>query len=211
MSFSVTDIPSQAGKLAVVTGATGGLGYETALALAGTGAGVILTGRNAQKGADALARVRAAHPTADVTYESLDLGSLAAIAGLCRCQAGRGPSHRHAGQQCRRRVPPARKTTIDGFELQFGTNHLGHFALTARMLPLLRGGRVVTVSSHRAPARCHPLGDLQMERSIVPLPPTASPSSPICYSAFELDRRSRREAAGRPRASPRTRRVALPN
>ena len=66
MAFSVADIPNQAGKLAVVTGATGGLGYETALAFAGAGATVVLTGRNAKKGADALARIRAIHPGADI-------------------------------------------------------------------------------------------------------------------------------------------------
>ncbi|HEV7777655.1 MAG TPA: SDR family NAD(P)-dependent oxidoreductase, partial [Luteibacter sp.] len=79
-AWTTADIPSQQGRLAVVTGATGGLGYETALALAAAGAEVILTGRNAAKGDAALAKIRTAHPTAAVRYEHLDLASLDAVA-----------------------------------------------------------------------------------------------------------------------------------
>src|ERR1700712_4959363 len=129
MPFAVHDIPDQTGKLAVITGATGGLGYETALALAGAGATVILSGRNAKKGADALQRIRAVHPNADISYETLDLSSLASVADFANAFAAR---HDHldilvnnAGVM----APPDRQLTADGFELQFETNYLSHFAL----------------------------------------------------------------------------------
>jgi NAD(P)-dependent dehydrogenase (short-subunit alcohol dehydrogenase family) len=194
MSFTVADIPNQSGKLAVITGATGGLGYETALALAGANATVVLTGRNAKKGADALARIRAIHPKADISFESLDLGSLSAVAAFAESFAAR---HDHidilvnnAGVM----MPPTRKTTVDGFELQFGTNHLGHFALTAALLPLLAGGRVVTVSSiaHRTGA-IH-FDDLQLERSYAPTRAYNQSKLANLLFAFELQRRS--DAAG---------------
>jgi NAD(P)-dependent dehydrogenase (short-subunit alcohol dehydrogenase family) len=194
MPFTVADIPNQSGKLAVITGATGGLGYETALALAGANATVVLTGRNAKKGADALARIRAIHPKADISFESLDLGSLSAVAAFAESFAAR---HDHidilvnnAGVM----MPPTRKTTVDGFELQFGTNHLGHFALTAALLPLLAGGRVVTVSSiaHRTGA-IH-FDDLQLERSYAPTRAYNQSKLANLLFAFELQRRS--DAAG---------------
>ena len=196
MAFSVADIPNQAGKLAVVTGATGGLGYETALAFSGAGATVVLTGRNAKKGADALARIRAVHPAADIAFELLDLGSLTSVAAFAQSFAAR---HDHidilvnnAGVM----MPPTRQTTSDGFELQFGTNHLGHFALTARLLPLLSGGRVVTVSSiaHRT-GSIH-FDDLQLERSYNPTRAYNQSKLANLLFAFELQRRSDRAGWG---------------
>src|ERR1700722_18040021 len=137
------DVPGQQGRLAVVTGANTGLGFETAQDLAARGASVVLAVRNVEKGKEAAARpaaaLRAGHPRID----------------LLICNAGV--------------MYPPRQTTGDGFELQFGTNHLGHFALTGllleRMLPV-PGSRVVTVSSvgHRIRARIH-FDDLQWERS----------------------------------------------
>jgi NAD(P)-dependent dehydrogenase (short-subunit alcohol dehydrogenase family) len=194
MAFTVADIPDLTGKLTVITGATGGLGYETALALAGAKATVVLTGRNAQKGADALARIRAVHPSADISFETLDLGSLAAVEAFATGFAAR---HEHidvlvnnAGVM----MPPSRKTTVDGFELELGTNHLGHFALTARLMPLLAGGRVVTVSSiaHRT-GSIH-FDDLQLERSYNPTRAYNQSKLANLMFAFELQRRS--DAAG---------------
>lgn len=196
MAFTVADIPDQSGKLAVITGATGGLGYETALALAGANATVVLTGRNAAKGAEALARVRAVHPKADISFELLDMGSQASIAGFAESLAAR---HSHidllinnAGVM----MPPSRKTTVDGFELQFGTNHLGHFALVARLLPLLAGSRVVTVSSiaHRTGA-IH-FDDLQLERGYTPSKAYNQSKLANLLFAFELQRRSDRAGWG---------------
>ena len=192
MAFTVADIPDQAGKRAVITGATGGLGFETALALAGAGAGVVLTGRNAQKGADALARIRAAHPRADISFELLDLGSLAAVEAFADSFTAR---HDHIDMLINNAgvmMPPTRKTTVDGFELQLGTNHLGHFALSARLVPLLRGGRLVTVSSiaHRT-GQIH-FDDLQLERGYTPTRAYNQSKLANLLFAFELQGRSDR-------------------
>lgn len=138
-----------AGRIAVVTG-TGGLGLETATALALDGAEVILAGRSPAKGADALRRIKEAWIGANVAFEPLDLASLRSVAGFAeRLQTRVGRVDllvNNAGIMS----PPVRETTADGFELQFGVNYLGHFALTARLLPLLRRSiapRVVSVTS----------------------------------------------------------------
>lgn len=136
---------------AVVTGATGGLGYETAAGLARAGAHVVLAGRDAAKGQAALARLRREVPGGGAEFEMLDLASLASVAAFAgRMLAAEGMLDtlvNNAGVM----APPARRTTADGFELQFGVNYLGHFALTAQLMPaLLRaeaGARVVQVSS----------------------------------------------------------------
>jgi NAD(P)-dependent dehydrogenase (short-subunit alcohol dehydrogenase family) len=165
--WTTSDIPDQSGRVAVITGANTGLGYETALALAERGAHVVLAVRNLDKGKDAAARITAAAPHAGVALQELDLTSLESI----HAAAGqlRGAHDRidllinNAGVMW-----TPKGTTKDGFELQFGTNHLGHFALTGllldRMLPVA-GSRVVTVSSigHRIRADIH-FDDLQWER-----------------------------------------------
>jgi NAD(P)-dependent dehydrogenase (short-subunit alcohol dehydrogenase family) len=144
-----SEIPSQLGKTAVVTGATAGLGYETALALAKAGSEVILTGRDDQKGQSAIDKISRDVIGAKLSYEHLDLANLASVADFAqRMQARRSLDLliNNAGVM----ALPRRQTTADGFEVQFGTNHLGHFALTARLMPLLRrasGARVVSLSS----------------------------------------------------------------
>jgi NAD(P)-dependent dehydrogenase (short-subunit alcohol dehydrogenase family) len=166
--WTTTDIPDQTGRVAVITGANTGLGYETALALAARGARVVLAVRNLDKGKDAAARITAQSPDGEVALQELDLTSLESV--------------RAAAEQLRSdydRIDllinnagvmwTPKSTTKDGFELQFGTNHLGHFALTGllldRLLPIA-GSRVVTVSSagHRIRADIH-FDDLQWERS----------------------------------------------
>ena len=148
-AWKSSDIPSQHGRSAVVTGA-GGLGYETALALAGAGADVIIASRNPAKGAEAVASIIAAHPHAKVRFEALDLANLKSVADfatrIAAAQDGLDLLVNNAGVM----VPPTRQATSDGFEQQIGTNHLGHFALTAQLMPLLRWGRnarVVSLSS----------------------------------------------------------------
>jgi NAD(P)-dependent dehydrogenase (short-subunit alcohol dehydrogenase family) len=166
--WTTEDVPGQQGRLAVVTGANTGLGFETAQALAARGASVVLAVRNVEKGKQAAARIAAAAPGATVTVQELDLSSLDSVrAAAAELRAG------HPGIDlliCNAGVMyPPRQTTGDGFELQFGTNHLGHFALTGllleQMLPV-PGSRVVTVSSvgHRMQARIN-FDDLQWERS----------------------------------------------
>src|SRR6476620_1432613 len=128
-----TEIPSQLGRTAVITGATGGLGYETALALAKAGAEVILTGRDDRKGQTALEKISREMPGA----KTIDLASLASIAAFAQRMHARQSLDlliNNAGVM----ALPRRQTTADGFETQFGTNYLGHFALTARLMPLLR-------------------------------------------------------------------------
>lgn len=167
IKWSTTDIPDQTGRVAIVTGAITGLGLETAKALAAHGAHVVLAVRNAEKGKAAADAITAAHSNADVTLQSLDLSSLESV--------------RRASDELKARYDKIdllinnagvmwteKSSTADGFELQFGTNHLGHYAFTGllleRLLPV-EGSRVVTVSSigHRIRAAIH-FDDLQWER-----------------------------------------------
>jgi NAD(P)-dependent dehydrogenase (short-subunit alcohol dehydrogenase family) len=145
--WSVSDIPDQSGRTIVVTGATSGLGYETALALAGKGAAVTLAVRDVKRGEDARRRIMAAYPGATVTVEQLDLADLTNVRAFGERWQGKTIDVliNNAGIMA---VPYA--TTKDGFESQMGTNLLGHFVLTDALLgPLLatEQPRVVTVSS----------------------------------------------------------------
>lgn len=186
------DIPPQRGRTALVTG-TGGLGYEDALALALAGADVIIAGRNPQKGAESVSRIRQSYSGAHVDFETLDLGSLASIAAF----AGRLAMRRdkidilinNAGVM----TPPKRQETADGLELQFGTNYVGHFALTARLMPLLQKAaspRVVTLSSVAARSGRIDFDDLQAERTYEPMPAYSQSKLACLMFARELQRRS---------------------
>src|SRR5688572_6178190 len=135
--WTLKDIPDQTGRVAVVTGATGGLGYETALALAGANARVILTGRNAAKGWSAVNRICAVHPHADVRFEILDLASLASVQAFTSKMLADGHPLNLLVNNAGVMALPTREVTSEGFEMQLATNYLGHFALTARLLPLL--------------------------------------------------------------------------
>lgn len=197
MPFSLTDLSNLSGKLAVVTGATGGLGYETAEALAGAGATVVVTGRNAQKGAEALARIRARHPKAAISFEALDLSSLAGVESFASSFLARHKTLDILVNNAGVMMPPSRRQTVDGFELQFGTNHLAHFALTARLLPILaatRGARVVTVASIAHRNGSIRFDDLQSARSYQAMPAYGQSKLANLLFAFELQRRS--DAAG---------------
>lgn len=141
---------SQTGRFFVVTGATGGLGLETALALAKAGGEVLLTGRNPAKGEAALSHIRAVYPDARIAFGLCDVASLAAVNAFAdRLIAEGRPIHvliNNAGVM----ATPKRELTVDGFELQFGTNVTGHYLLTARLMPLLRAApdpRVVQLAS----------------------------------------------------------------
>ena len=195
-AWAFSDIPPQQGRSAVVTG-TGGLGYETALALARAGGDVVLAGRNPDKGAASVARIKAAAPAARIVFESLDLASLASVEAFAGRLLAERPGLDLLVNNAGVMTPPSRQTTRDGFELQFGTNYLGHFALTARLLPLLRQGhapRVVNVSSmaHRT-GKIH-FDDLQWQRVYKPWPAYGQSKLAMLLFAFELQRRS--DAAG---------------
>jgi NAD(P)-dependent dehydrogenase (short-subunit alcohol dehydrogenase family) len=165
--WSIDDIPDLAGRTAVVTGANSGLGFESALALARSGAEVVLACRDQAKGAAALELIRQSVPDARAGVAPLDLADLASVAAFAEGYAG---AHEgldillnNAGVMA---IP--RRETADGFEMQFGTNHLGHFALTAHLLDHLLarpGARVVTVSSAVAQVGRIRFDDLQGERN----------------------------------------------
>jgi hypothetical protein len=164
--WSEADVPDQSGRVVVVTGANTGIGYHTAAVLAFRGAHVVLAVRNLEKGNAALSRIVAASPRADVTLQALDLSSLDSVrsaAGALRATYPRiDLLINNAGVMW-----TPKQVTKDGFEMQFGTNHLGHFALTGLILDHLLpvgGSRVVTVSSlgHRLRASIH-FDDLQWE------------------------------------------------
>ncbi|WP_336027428.1 SDR family NAD(P)-dependent oxidoreductase [Geodermatophilus sp. FMUSA9-8] len=162
-TWTAHDIPDQHGRVAVVTGANTGLGFATADALAARGATVVLAVRDVDKGTRAAARM-----TGDVTVQRLDLTSLDSVRDAAAALREAHPRIDLLVNNAGVMYTP-RQTTRDGFELQFGTNHLGHFALTGllldRLLPV-PGSRVVTVSSvgHRIRAAIH-FDDLQWERS----------------------------------------------
>ena len=167
MAWSTNDIPDQSGRVAVVTGANGGLGLETALALAGAGAHVVMAARNQDKATAAAERIRAAHPDASLEVVELDLGSQDQTKAAADKIAATHPTIdlliNNAGVMG---IP--RTLTVDGHEMQFGVNHLGHWTFTARLLPNLQTAgeaRVVTVTS-----TAHHLGrpvdpdDIEMEK-----------------------------------------------
>ena len=186
------EIPSQFGKMAVVTGATGGLGYETALALAKAGAEVILTGRDDRKGQSAIEKISREVIGAKISYEHLDLASLASITDFAQRMGVRQSLDlliNNAGVM----ALPRRQTTVDGFEMQFGTNYLGHFALTARLMPLLRrssGPRVVSVSSLAHRTGFIDFGDLQGARVYSPWKAYGQSKLACLIFALELQRRT---------------------
>jgi NAD(P)-dependent dehydrogenase (short-subunit alcohol dehydrogenase family) len=191
--WTQADIPPQNARLAIVTG-TGGLGYETALALAQAGARVILAGRNEIKGRESVEKILALHPKANIAFEKLDLASLASVADFASRFARTYSSLDLLVNNAGVMTPPQRQTTADGFELQFGTNYLGHFALTAHLLPRLREGhqpRVVNVSSgaHRLRAAIH-FDDLQWEKKYQPWPAYAQSKLANLLFTLELQRRS---------------------
>jgi len=198
MATSTPDItvPDLTGRLAVVTGASDGVGLGLATRLAAAGAQVVMPVRNPRKGEAVIARIRERYPDAELSLRDLDLSSLDSVAALTEKLGAEGrPIHilvNNAGVM----TPPERQTTKDGFELQFGTNHLGHFALVAGLLPLLRAGkaRVTSQISVAADQRAINWDDLQWERKYNGN--GAYSQSKIAFGLFglELDRRSR--AAG---------------
>jgi NAD(P)-dependent dehydrogenase (short-subunit alcohol dehydrogenase family) len=143
-------IPPQSGKLVVVTGATSGLGFEIALALAQGCADVIVAGRNDAKGRGAAGKIRTLAPKSLVRFEKLDLAQLSSVTAFAERMATLGRPVDLLVNNAGVMALPERQLTADGFEMQFGTNYLGHFALTGQLLPLLRRSRsprVVQVSS----------------------------------------------------------------
>lgn len=191
--WTTKKIPPQEGRLVVVTG-TGGLGYEDALALARAGAGVVIAGRNPQKGAKAVAGIRQAVPGAKVRFGQVNLADLASIAAFADKLSDEQDRLDLLINNAGVMTPPQRRQTRDGFELQFGTNYLGHFALTAHLLPLLKKGqspRVVTLGSIAARSGAIDFADLQAERAYKPFPVYSQSKLACIMFALELSRRSK--------------------
>lgn len=187
------DLPDLSGRRAIVTGASDGIGLGIATGLARAGAELVLPVRNRAKGERALERVAQEVPGARASLRDLDLSSLASVEALAATLLDEGePVHLFIGN-AGVMTPPERQTTSDGLELQFGSNHIGHVALVARILPLLRAGRARVTSQISIAANRGAINwdDLSWERSYDGM--GAYSQSKIAYGLFgiELDRRSR--------------------
>jgi len=198
MAWSLGQTPSLEGRLAVVTGANIGLGYETALALAGLNCKVILACRNMSKAREARDQMLQKHPKASLDCLELDLGRLQSVrefsTNFLRKHSRLDLLINNAGIM----MPPY-SVTEDGFESQFGVNYLGHFALTGQLLPLLNstpGARIVTLSSiaHRwSPIQ---FDDLQFSRSYSAAKAYGQSKLACLIFAYELHRRLRKAGHG---------------
>ena len=191
--------PDLSGKLAVVTGSNSGLGLGLATRLAAAGAHVIMAIRNQAKGEAAAKDIRAKVPDAKLTLKPLDLASLASVAALGEELNADGRPIDILNNNAGVMQPPRRETTEDGFELQFGCNHLGHFALTGHLLPLLRAAgnaRVTSLSSLAARLGGVNFDDPQWEKSYSATAAYNQSKAATLMFATELDRRSRQAGWG---------------
>ena len=189
--WTTKNIPSQKGRTAIVTGVSG-LGYEDALALAKVGATIIMAGRSKAKGNEAVTSIRAAVNNANVSFELLDLSSLASVADFSKRIKAKLKSLDILINNAGVMTPPNRIVTDDGFELQFETNYLGHFALTGQLLPLLikAKGRVISLSSVAARNGTIHFDDINAEKKYVPMTSYAQSKVACLMFALELQRRS---------------------
>ncbi|BDU71790.1 oxidoreductase [Mesoterricola silvestris] len=197
-AWSVQDIPDQTGRVALVTGANSGTGLEAAKALAGRGAHVILACRRLERALGAEQAIFSAHPGASLERVELDLGSLDSVGEAARTVLKRHGRLDLLINNAGVMIPPYGRTS-EGFELQFGTNHLGHFALTGHLLPLLQatpGSRVVTMSSgvHRV-GRIR-FEDLHFARGYRAWAAYAQSKIANLMFTFELQRRLARAGSG---------------
>ncbi|WP_309627586.1 SDR family oxidoreductase [Brevundimonas sp.] len=198
VNWTTRNIPDQSGRLAIVTGSTGGTGYETALELARKGADVLIAARNPVKGDKAVARIRGAVPTANVRFEQLDLASQASVADFADRMLWDGRPIDILVNNAGVMALPTREETVDGFEMQLATNYLGHFALTARLLRLLKAGqaRVVSLSSIAHRRGRIAFDDLNAERGYDAWAVYSQSKLAMLMFGLELDRRSQANGWG---------------
>jgi len=191
MAWSEASIPDQSGRVVVVTGSNTGIGFETARALTQRGAHVVLACRSEERGAAAVARIRATGPAGTCESETLDLADLDSVSAFAQRMR---TQHDHIDTLVNNAgvmIPP-RSFTRDGFELQFGVNHLGHFALTGQLLPLLlgrEGARVVNVSSMAHRQGVINFGNLKGEKRYVAFREYGQSKLANLLFTFELNRR----------------------
>jgi NAD(P)-dependent dehydrogenase (short-subunit alcohol dehydrogenase family) len=185
-------VPDMQGRLAVITGASDGIGYALACRLARAGADLVLPVRNLAKGDAVVQKIGAMVPGANIQLLPLDLSSLQSVADLAQSLLSAGRPINVLINNAGVMSPPDRQTTADGFELQWGTNHLAHFALTARLLPLLNAGnaRVTTQSSVSAQMNGINWNDLNFERSYADSKAYSQSKIANLMFALELNRRS---------------------
>ncbi len=198
-NWTSTKIPHRNNGLAVITGSTEGIGYEDALALSKAGWSVIMMGRNAEKGADAITKIKLINPSAKISFEKIDLADLSSIKAFADKMITRGQAINLLINNAGVMTPPNRLETNDGFELQFGTNHIGHFALTAQLFPLLcksDDARVVTLSSVANRAGVINFDDLQSQSFYSPSKAYAQSKIANLMFALELQRKSDKHGWG---------------
>lgn len=190
-AWTAADVPDQSGRVAVITGANSGIGFEAAAVLAAKGAHVVLAVRNPDKGRQAAQRIEHTHPRAALSLQQLDLTSLNSVRAAADDLRAAHPRIdlliNNAGVMT---TPKA--STEDGFELQLGTNHLGHFALTGLLLDHMlevEGSRVVTISSNAHRAGTINFDDLQSERRYNRLAAYGQAKLANLMFTYELDRR----------------------
>jgi NAD(P)-dependent dehydrogenase (short-subunit alcohol dehydrogenase family) len=186
-------VPDLTGTFTVITGANSGIGFGLTSRFARAGAEVVLGVRNRQKGVEAIARIRAEVPGAQLSILDIDLASLSSVAAAGRRLTTYGRPVDFLLNNAGIMMPPKREVTVDGLELQFGSNHLGHFALTAHLLPLLRAARsprVLSMSSILARSGRLRWNDLQSERRYRPQRAYGLSKLATLMFARELDRRS---------------------
>lgn len=199
IGWTVADIPSQAGRRALITGANSGIGYYAALELARHGGHVLLGCRDQGRGEAALARLRAEVPDAKAEVVLLDLASLASVQSFVQAELARGVPLDLLINNAGVYAPKKRLETSDGFEIQFGTNVLGHFALTGSLLPALKRAvasqaqrpRVVTVASIAHKRGRLNFDDLQAKSSYSPSGSYSQSKLADLMFSFELARRLR--------------------
>jgi len=194
----MSDIPAQKDRVIAVTGARG-LGYLTTKFLAAAGAEVILMGRSKERGEAAVEKIRTETKSEKVRFELLDLADLASVEACAKRMNDKYPKLDVLVNNAAEIMISKRQQTKDGFELHFGTNHLAHFALTGRLMPLLRKGnepRVINVSAIAASNGVINFDDLQLQRKYSPMYAYGVSKLANLLFSFELQRRSETEKWG---------------
>ena len=197
--WTAAQIGSQSGRVALITGANSGIGYQAAVELARRGAHVLLGARNAAKGRAALERLGREAPGSSAELVELDMASLVSIRAFASGFAARGIALDLLINNAGVMALPARELTSDGFERQFGTNHLGHFALTGLLMPQLLAApapRVVTVASLAHRNGKMEWDNLQSERHYKPWDAYNNSKLANLLFALELDRRAKAAGSG---------------